>query len=98
MMVVPIIKKVHPYQRFWASDVFRFHPHPFRMRLKPEGLSHGLKTVHRTVFTAADAAAALSSSLSSIKISATPKGVTDILVHQGNPNPNEVPVVEHIQL
>ena len=50
-----------PYRRFSASNLFRFHPHPYGMRLKPEGLSHGLKTVHRTVFTAACAAAALSS-------------------------------------
>ena len=26
-----------------ASDILRFHPHPYGMRLKPEGLSHGLK-------------------------------------------------------
>ena len=40
-----------PYQRLSASNLLRFHPHPCGMRLKPEGLSHGLKTVHRTVFT-----------------------------------------------
>ena len=27
-----------------------FHPHPYRMRLKIRGLSHGLKSVHRTLF------------------------------------------------
>ena len=32
---------------------FQVHPHPYGMRLNLEGLSHGLKTVHRTVFTAA---------------------------------------------
>ena len=31
-----------PYQRFSVSNLFRFHPHPCGMRLKPEGLSHGL--------------------------------------------------------
>ena len=29
---------------------FIFHLHPYRMHLEYEGLSHGLKTVHRTVF------------------------------------------------
>lgn len=32
-------------------NLLRFDPHPSGMRLKSEGLSHGLKTVHRTVFT-----------------------------------------------
>ena len=28
---------------------FSFHLHPYRMQLKAEGLSHGLKSVHRTL-------------------------------------------------
>ena len=27
---------------FSESDIFEFDPHPYRMRLKSEGLSHGL--------------------------------------------------------
>ena len=30
------------YQRFSASDIFKFNPHPYRMRLEFEGLSHAL--------------------------------------------------------
>ncbi len=40
---------------------FDFGPYPSGMRSKTEGLSHGLKTGHRTVFTEAPASAALSS-------------------------------------
>ena len=43
--------------------------------MKPEGLSHGLKTVHRTVFTATFAAAALSSPTRSIKKPDTHTGI-----------------------
>ena len=60
-------RKSAPYQHFLSSDRFQFDPHPYGMRLKLEGLSHGLKTVHRTVFTAAFAAAALSSPARQIK-------------------------------
>ena len=70
------------YQRFSASDRFRFDPHPSGMRLKSEGLSHGLKTVHRTVFTAANAAAALSSPLSCIKKLRYPNGYLSFLVRE----------------
>ena len=78
------IRKGSPDQRFSASDRFRFDPHPYGMRLKPEGLSHGLKTVHRTVFTAADAAAALSSPLSRAqqKYLQIPKGIWRYLVRE----------------
>lgn len=61
------------------------------MRLKPEGLSHGLKTVHRTVFTAAYAAAALSSPAWSIKKWETP-AVFPIFWYarrDSNPQPSE---------
>ena len=34
-------------------QLFKFHPHPYRMRLKFEGLSHGLKTCPRHVFLTA---------------------------------------------
>ena len=35
--------KVSPlYRYFILSDIFNFHPHPYGMRLKVEGLSHGL--------------------------------------------------------
>ena len=43
-------RKMRLYQRFSVSDIIRFHPHPYWMRLKSEGLSHGLKTCHRQVF------------------------------------------------
>ena len=77
------------YQPFPVSDILRFDPHPYGMRLKSEGLSHGLKTVHRTVFTAACAAAALSSPARSIKkpdtrmgiwFFGTPEGTRNIMV------------------
>ena len=34
---------MHLYQRFSVSDTFRFHPHPYGMRLKSGGLSHALQ-------------------------------------------------------
>ena len=77
-----------PYRRFSASNLFRFHPHPYGMRLKPEGLSHGLKTVHRTVFTAACAAAALSSPARSIKKPDTRMGIWFFGTPEGTRTPN----------
>ena len=35
-------RKSAAYQRFSASNKFQFDPHPSGMRLKSEGLSHGL--------------------------------------------------------
>ena len=45
--------KVPCTSTFSFSDIFKFNPHPFRMRLELEGLSHGLKTCHRHVFLTA---------------------------------------------
>ena len=45
--------KVPCTNTFSFSDIFKFNPHPFRMRLEFEGLSHGLKTCHRHVFLTA---------------------------------------------
>ena len=42
-----------PNRHCVLSDIFNFHPHPYGMRLKAEGLSHGLKTCHRHVFLTA---------------------------------------------
>ena len=72
------------------------------MRLKPKGLSHGLKTVHRTVFTAACAAAALSSPARNIKkpdtrmgiwFFGTPEGTRtpDLLIRSQSLYPTELP-------
>ena len=46
--------------------ILHFRPHPCGCVRKRRGLSHGLKTVHRTVFTAAKAAAGLSSPITQL--------------------------------
>ena len=45
--------KVPCTNTFSFSDIFKFNPHPFRMWIEFEGLSHGLKTCHRHVFLTA---------------------------------------------
>lgn len=65
-----------------------FSSNPYGMRLKPEGLSHGLKTVRRTVSTAAYAAAALSGPARSIKKPDTPTGIW-FLVHRNTQYPKQ---------
>ena len=52
-VLIGLCRKVRCTNTFSTSDIFRFHPHPYRMRLKSEGLSHGLKTCHRHVFLTA---------------------------------------------
>ena len=49
-VLIGLFKKCAHTNAFGASNIFRFHPHPSGMRLKSEGLSHGLKSVHRTLF------------------------------------------------
>lgn len=49
-MLSPLLGYEHSYsfgkkcvaQTFSESNIFRFHPYPYRMRLKSEGLSHEL--------------------------------------------------------
>ena len=38
---------------FQVSNMFDFCPHPQGVRPETKGFSHGLKTVHRTVFLTA---------------------------------------------
>ena len=40
----------HSNNTYSESIIFKFNPHPYRMRLDLEGLTHGGKTVRRTVF------------------------------------------------
>ena len=52
-LVIGLFKKVRCTNTFSAPDIFEFDPQLYRMRLKSEGLSHGLKTCHRHVFLTA---------------------------------------------
>ena len=52
-VLIGLLEKCAHTNVFRASDIIRFHPHPYGMRLKSEGLSHGLKTCHRHVFLTA---------------------------------------------
>ena len=52
-VLIGLFKKCTHTNSFSASDIFRFHPHPYGMRLESGGLSHALQNSPQDCFVPA---------------------------------------------
>ena len=74
-------RKMRSYQRFSASNIRDFDPHPCRMRLKFKGLSHALQNSPPDCFVPSLCSGRAFESHLYTKIPVTPYGVTGILAY-----------------